>query len=568
MSVSASNLPYEATAAQAFNGVIAGLAQFARQEKGVSSRSAAEQLDLWPANKRTRLLSALDKVGLLEELQYYWPFWARPNQIAPACTAAGEAWINWIVQAGRGYGKTRVGTEQIRIWSREVPITHIIAPTGSDIHKVVLDGPAGIMKVTRPQERPHFQTKDSTLAWPNGHKTLIFSAEEPERLRGPQTYKMWCDELPAWKYAQKTWDNAVFGLRLGNNPQCVITTTPRPIPVFKQLVKDSGTVITRGTTKENLKNLSPRFIKEVVKRYEGTRLGRQELEGELLEDNPGALWTLSMIEEDRIEPDLFWREVYPKLVRIVVAVDPAVSSNADSDETGIVTAGRDGQHPPHFYVFDDRSCVERPKGWATRAVAAYKQFKADRIVGEVNNGGEMVEETIRNVDPNVSYYAVHASRGKITRAEPISALYEQHRVHHVGVLATLEDQQCDYDPATASYSPDRMDAEVWSITDLMGGGHGVLEYWDEQIEAAKHKGKEQRSDPRIQTAEEKEDMGLAKISTIGALAKPQTSKLLGAQTKNCPACSAVVSRYADGYWKCGGCGVEGRDDWQGMQLRK
>lgn len=530
--------------------------------------SPAELVDALPASKRTQLIAEMHKAGLLEDLQYFWPFWARPSQLPPPCTITGEDWVNWILQAGRGFGKTRVGVEMVRKWSKEVPITHIIAPTGSDIHKVVLEGPAGIMRVTRPQERPHFQTKDSTLAWPNGHKTLIFSAEEPERLRGPQCYKMWCDEMPAWKYPEKTWDNAVFGLRLGALPQAVITTTPRPIKLYKQLLKDAGTVVTRGRTIDNKKNLSPRFLASVLKRYEGTRLYRQEALGELLEDNPGALWTLGMIDEDRIEAEYFWRVIYPTLTRIVVAIDPAVTSNADSDETGIVTAGRDQQRPPHYYVFDDRSCVERPKGWATRAVAAYRQYKADRIVGEVNNGGDMVEETIATVDANASYYAVRASRGKITRAEPISALYEKHRVHHVGSFSAMEDQMCDYDPATATFSPDRMDALVWAITDLMDGGHGVLEYWDEQIEATKKKGKAECSDPRVQSAEEKADMGLAKISTISTLHKPQTSELEGKKTTACPACGNTgLARYADGKWSCA-CGAEGRDPWQGLQLRK
>lgn len=529
-------------------------------------RSPAEIVDAMPDSKRAKLISELHKAGLLEELQYYWPFWARPKQRTPKCTATGLPWAFWIVQAGRGFGKTRIGVEQERIWSREVPISHIIAPTGSDIHKVILDGPAGIMSCTRPQERPRFQTKDSTLLWPNGHKTLIFSAEEPERLRGPQCYKMWCDELPAWKYPEKTWDNAVFGLRLGSSPQCVITTTPRPIKIYKELLKDPGTVITRGSTIDNKRNLSPRFLAQVLKRYEGTRLYRQEALGELLEDNPGALWTLDMIDADRIDPELFWRDIYPTLTRVVVAVDPAVSSNADSDETGIVTCGRDGARLPHFYVFDDRSCVERPNGWATKAVASYNQWNADRIVGEVNNGGEMVEETIRNVDRNVSYTAVHASRGKITRAEPVSALYEKHRIHHVGVFATMEDQMCNYDPATASFSPDRMDAAVWGVTELMGGGNGVLEYWDELIDAAKHQQAAVRLDPRVQTAEEKADMGLRKLSINSGLVKPAVSTLASGRTTACPSCGNVgLARLADGAWSCGRCGSNGRDEWEGLR---
>lgn len=557
MSVSAFN---STSATVTANNQFAGLADVKH------NLSAAEVVEDWPADKKLALFAALDRAGYLKYLKFYWPFWARPDQ----CEPKGK-WVNWIVQAGRGFGKTRVGAEQVRKWHYQVPITHVIAPTASDIHKVILDGPAGINNICMPQERPHFQTKDSTLIWNNGAKTLLFSAEEPERLRGPQCYKMWCDELPAWKYAQKTWDNAVFGLRMGDNPQCVITTTPRPIPLFKQLVKEEGTVVTRGSTRDNIKNLSKRFINEVVKKYKGTRLGRQELDGELLEDNPGALWTLSMIDVDRIQdPEFFWKNIFETLTRVVVGVDPAVTSNADSDETGIVTVGRDKQRPPHFYVFDDRSCIDRPRGWAERAIAAYKQFEADRIVAEANNGGEMVKETIQNVDKNAAVTLVHASRGKITRAEPVSALYEQHRVHHVGALPDLEDQMCDYDPATASFSPDRMDAVVWAVTDLMEGDHAMLDYWDTLI--AEQRAKDQNAVPlprNAQTAEEKEEAGLRKISTIGKLSKPATSSLAGKATPSCPKCGNVsLTRGGDGYWRCGACGTEGRDPHEGAVFRK
>lgn len=565
MSASASS---SASSSGNLSELLSSIKSFAATATSHRLLSPAEQVELMPAKKRALLIGELDKAGLLTHLQFYWPFWARPDQLPPT----DRPWVNWIVQAGRGFGKTRVGVEMVRTWSHDVPITHIIAPTASDIHKVVLEGPAGIYKCTTPAERPYFRTKDSTLVWPNGHKTLLFSAEEPERLRGPQCYKLWCDELPAWKYPEKTWTNAVLGLRLGDNPQAVITTTPRPIKLFKELVKDPGTIVTRGTTAANMKNLSPRFISEVVKKYQGTRLGRQELDGELLEDNPGALWTLGMIDADRVDPAVFWKEIYPTLVRIVVAIDPAVTSNEDSDETGIITAGKDKQSPPHLYYFDDRSCIERPKGWATRAIAAYRQFNADRIVGETNNGGEMVEETIHNVDPNIPFTAVHASRGKITRAEPVSALYEQHRVHHVGSLPQLEDQMCDYDPAIATFSPDRMDAAVWAATELFGGGNGVLEYWDQLISAGKQPENTVRtvhaptSASMYQSAEEKAAMGLEKISGPSNLIKPAQNTMPRPQTTTCPECKAAVSHFAEGAWHCNVCGAEGRDQWQGRSV--
>ena len=248
-----------------------------------------------------------------------------------------------------------------------------------------------------------------------------------------------------------------------------MTTTPKPTTLIKGLIADPTTHVTRGTTYENRDNLAKTFLSEIITKYEGTRLGRQELNAEVLDDNPNALWARKDIDDHRIAalPD--------GLSRIVIPIDPAVSSNEDSDETGIVPVGRDNQHPPHFYVIDDLSLIATPAGWARRAITAYHDLKADRIVGEVNNGGDMVESTLRNVDENISYVAVHASRSKITRAEPVAALYEQGRVHHVGAFPKLEDQMCEWDPTTGEASPDRMDSLVWGITELADlTGTGIL----------------------------------------------------------------------------------------------
>jgi len=472
--------------------------------------SLAEQFKRLPLEERKkRLASITDKQ--CEALLYDWEFRARPNQKLPEGN-----WDTWLVMAGRGYGKTRTGAETVRIWVRDNPIIHIIAPTVADVHKVIVDGPAGIMAICPDRERPRLRAKDVTLLFPNGAKALLFSAEEPERLRGPQCYKLWADELAAWRYQQEAWDLAQFGLRLGTNPQAIVTTTPKPTKLVKELRDNPRTYLTRGTTYENRSNLADKFFRSIISKYEGTRLGRQEIDAEVLEDNPGALWKLASIDADRIQklPD--------DLERIVIAIDPPATSDEDSDECGIVAAAKDRQRPAHYYVFDDRSQIASPDQWARVAVQAYKQHRADRIIGEVNNGGEMVEAVIRHVDPNVSYRAVHASRGKIVRAEPIAALYEQHRVHHVGSFGKLEDQMCNYDPATADFSPDRMDAMVWALTELSDKESGFVEYWNRQ-KANEDQGREPEPIAEVKKAAAKPEPGTIKCphckrtSTIGQI---------------------------------------------------
>jgi phage terminase large subunit-like protein len=292
---------------------------------------------------------------------------------------------------------------------------------------------------------------------------IIYSGDEPDQLRGPQHDSAWVDEIAKFKYPQDTWDNLEMGLRLGKDPRVVVTTTPRPIPIIKKLLADPMTAITRGKTTDNLQNLSASFIKRVVARYQGTRLGRQELEGELLEDTPGALWTRDLIEAGRIKGIPGHAPAVPPMQRVVVAIDPAVTAGEDSDETGIIVAGlgRDG----HGYTIDDCTLRGSPAVWARAAIVAYYRWHADRIIGEVNNGGDMVEYTIRTIDPNIAFRAVHATRGKMLRAEPVSAIYEQGRWHHVGMFAQLEDQLCDWQPGDKS--PDRLDALVWAATELM-----------------------------------------------------------------------------------------------------
>jgi predicted phage terminase large subunit-like protein len=354
----------------------------------------------------------------------------------------------------------------------------LVAETAADARAVVVgDGKAvsdptagsGILQVHPKDFRPAYEPSKRRLTWPNGAIATIYNGTEPDQLRGPQHDAAWCDELAKWQYAQQTWDQLQFGLRTGDNPQVCITTTPRPIALLKELVKDPGTDVTRGSTFDNSGNLADKFLQSIRRKYQGTRLGRQELNAELLEDIEGALWKRSVIDALRVRV-----QELPPLKRIVVAIDPNASSEEDSNECGIICAGlgTDG----HGYVLDDVSGVMAPHEWATTAISLLHERMGDRIIAETNNGGEMVEHTLRMVDPTVPFSAVWASRGKVTRAEPISALYEQGRVHHVGAFPRLEDQMCaftvDFNRTEMGYSPDRVDALVWALTELMIEGEG------------------------------------------------------------------------------------------------
>ncbi len=382
-----------------------------------------------------------------------WSLKARPSQKLPSVP-----FFVWLILAGRGWGKTRTGAETVRQWVQRYPMVNLIGATVDDARDIMIEGESGILAICPADERPRYIKSDRQLKWPNGAKSLIFTADEPERLRGKQHMKLWADEVAAWRY-EEAWHQAMMGLRLGDSPQAVVTTTPRPTKIVKALIADPRNVITKGTTYENRQNLAEGYYSYVITRYEGTRLGRQELNAEILEDNPDALWQQDTIEKTRVLRT-------PLLKRVVVAVDPEATSTEESAETGIIVAGigPDG----HGYVLDDCSLRDTPHRWATAAVTAYHKHKADRIVAETNQGGEMVENTIRTVDKFVSYKGVHASRGKQTRAEPIAALYEQGMVHHVGCFPELEDQLCQWTPGDKS--PDRLDALVWALTELMTGG--------------------------------------------------------------------------------------------------
>ena len=398
-------------------------------------------------------------------LLYDWQYWARPSQLPPDISQ----WFCWLVMAGRGFGKTRMGAEWVR--SRiegPTPLTApkgapprvaLIAKTSADGREVMLEGESGLMSICAKDFRPTFEATRRRLVWPNGVIGYLFSATEPDQLRGPQHGLAWADELAKWARPEEVWANLLMGLRLGDNPQVMVTTTPRPITLLKKLLVDDSVIVTRGSTLENKVNLSSRFLDQVTRLYGGTRLGRQELDGQLIDDVPGALWSRAMIENCRVVQ-------IPQLDRIIVAVDPPVTAGANADACGIVAVGMSPSKKA--YVLADHSCQGlSPAGWAERAVALYDAVGADRIVAEVNNGGDLVENLIRQIAPNVSYASVRATRGKIVRAEPVAALYEQDRVHHTACFTELEDEMCSYTGEKGQPSPDRLDALVWAIASLM-----------------------------------------------------------------------------------------------------
>lgn len=419
--------------------------------------SASSLRSLSP-QKRSNFISSLSDFEA-KVLSHDWPFWARTNQLPPKGN-----WSHWLMLAGRGFGKTRAGAEWVRALteSAEPKRIALVAPTLHDARAVMVEGDSGLMAVSPPWHKPKFEASKRTLTWPNGSVATLFSAEEPDRLRGPQHHAAWCDELCAWRHQERVWDNLLFGLRLGSNPRTMVTTTPRPTSLLKALVANSAVVVTKGSTFDNLDNLAPTFASEIVAKYEGTRLGRQELMAEILEDVPGALWQRTMIDRLRVSSR-------PELARIVVAVDPPVSISSKADECGIVAAGiTDDKFA--YVIADSSEQGLSPAGWARKAVALYHSLAADRLVIETNQGGAMAESVIRQVDPSVPIMAVHASRSKRTRAEPIAALYEQSRVYHAGSFPLLEDQMCSFTGSrTDGMSPDRVDALVWALSSLMLG---------------------------------------------------------------------------------------------------
>lgn len=332
----------------------------------------------------------------------------------------------------------------------------LVGETAADVRDVMILGESGIMSLFKKSDRPKYIPSKRLLRFQNGSICTTYSGKEPDQLRGPQHHGAWADELAKWQYATETWANLMMGLRLGKDPRAIISTTPRPIAIIRKLIEDQHCVVTKASTYDNQINLPDSFVQEILSEYEGTRLGRQELYADVLDDVPGALWSRKLIENNRVKK-------CPELVRIVVSIDPAVTSKEGSDETGLIVAGAcaDG----HGYTLEDLSGRHTPDEWARRAIDAYYRWGADRIIGEVNNGGDLIETVLRTKDPNVSYKGVRASKGKYTRAEPVAALAEQGKDHHVGMFEELEDQLCTYVPGESS--PDRLDAKVWAYTELL-----------------------------------------------------------------------------------------------------
>ena len=423
-------------------------------------------------------------------LNYDWNFWARDEQKMPECLLLPGPVNTWLLLAGRGFGKTRVGSEALisEVFHGRAGRIALIAETAADARDVIVEGDSGILARSPPWFKPVYEPSKRRVTWPNGAMAFTYNAVEPDQLRGPQFDFAWGDELAKWRYSQETFSNLQFGLRLGQRPRQIFTTTPRPIKIIRELVNDPSVFVTRGRTLDNAANLAGSFLVAVQRKYAGTRLGRQELDAEILMDTPGALWTRDMIESAQMSQPIFSRDIYS---RIVVAIDPAVTNEEGSDETGIVVVGVRASDN-HAVVLEDASGRMAPVEWASKAVFLYRTYMADRIVAEVNQGGDMVETTVRMVDPNVSYKAVHASKGKVARAEPISALYEQKRVHHAGSFPVLEDQMSqfvrDWDTKAMGFSPDRVDALVWGISEMMvdlGDGTAIIDYYRRQTEGMK-----------------------------------------------------------------------------------
>lgn len=405
-------------------------------------------------------------------LRFEWDLFARPKQLPPP----GD-WRTWLILAGRGWGKTRVGAETVRRYVEQGLAKRIalVSPTAADARDVLVEGESGIMAISAPWCMPIYEPSKRRLSWPNGAVATLYTADEPDRLRGPQHDLAWCDELCAWRYPD-AWDMLQFGLRLGINPRAIVTTTPKPTALLRDIMARPDSTTTKGNTFENSANLAKPALEALKAKYEGTRLGRQELYAEILDDVPGALWSRALLDKTRRKEAGF------PFARAVVGVDPSGSATSSSAEAGIVSVAVApcrclGKEELHAFVIEDDSERASPRDVGMKAIAAYHRYQCDRVVYENNFGGQTIEDLMRLLDPRVAYRAVHASRGKIVRAEPVAALYEQGKVHHVGFFPQLEEELCTFTPAKedrqGKLSPGRLDALVWAITDLMLGEASV-----------------------------------------------------------------------------------------------
>ena len=442
-----------------------------------------EYLAAMPYSQRRATLQKMkSRLSTVEstEIEYQWPLWARQGQLEP-----DDPWHIWLLLAGRGFGKTRTGAEWVRarVESGASRRIALVARTPHEVRDIMIQGDSGILSVCPPWNTPVWESSKRRLTWPNGAMAFAFSSYEPDQLRGPQFDAAWCDELASWQYPRLTWDNLAFGLRLGTNPKCVVTTTPKPIELLRELATRADVEITEGSSYDNSQNLPPGFIQAIAGRYEGTNTGQQEIYAQLLKEADGALWKREWIDDHRIQTGSDLQDMYMK----AVAIDPAVTFDPNrSDETGIIVAGisNDGRaldhdkrywapngltpdHEKHYWVLEDASGVMTPDAWANRAVELFHKHEADFITGETNQGGALIETVLRHAPGGqlIRFEGVHATQGKRARAEPVSAIYEQGRAHHVGEFDQLEDQMCGWTPQSSD-SPDRMDALVWAINGL------------------------------------------------------------------------------------------------------
>ena len=421
--------------------------------------------------KKRALINAIFNTYYPEEAALRWQEHALPHQLEPA----GD-WSTWLILGGRGAGKTRAGAEWIRTlvdvgradgaasFGGAKRAIALLAQTYADAREVMVEGPSGIRAVSAAGDRPIYESSRRRLVWPNGAVAYCFSAEDPDGIRGYQFDAAWADELCKWRYSEEAWSNLQLALRLGVHPCQMVTTTPRPSKLLKRLMSAKSSVVTRASTYDNRANLADNFFEQIAARYEGTAFGRQELLGEIIDDVDGALWGWDLIERARIS-------AAPELDRVVVAIDPPITSGEGADACGLIIAGctEIGGEQVAFVLADWSVQGASPKQWAERAVTAYHEYEADKIVVEVNQGGEMARTILRQIDPNAPISDVYASRAKKTRAEPVAALYEQGRVRHVGAFAALEDEMTRYTGARNDKSPDRLDALVWAISALLLG---------------------------------------------------------------------------------------------------
>ncbi len=454
-----------------------------------------------------------------EAIDFLWELLARPEQLLPE----GD-WDTFLIRAGRGWGKTRCGAEgTIQIAEEAARLVeagtlaveeakiHLVGATAADVRDVMVRGPAGILRCSPPWFPARYEPSLRRIVWPGGIEALLFSGEEPDRLRGPQCIAAWCDELAAWKYPDDAWDNLQFGLRLGPNPRAIVTSTPRPISIIKEMIRNPRTIVRGGETRDNARNLSAKAIAKLYAKYGGTRLGRQELKGEVLDDNPNALWRQADIDTKRLQLPSGWKSQEDsgwteddkpdfdrlmrsllarsratlsilnhlgiQLQRVMIGCDPNVSNNADSDEFGMVVCGIGtcrckGEPELHGFVLEDTSGLYTPGQWGALLVRLYNVWEANMVIAEINNGGVLVEQNLRGTDGGaaIPYLGVHAKKGKLVRAEPVSGLAEQGKIHHVGCFGKLESELTTWDPQDpTAKSPNRLDAMVYAITHLMLG---------------------------------------------------------------------------------------------------